>query len=95
MKRAAIHACKAAIQKVFRAAHVASFDTVPRLTMPTLTRKYLSESQLAAELETSAPRIARARQDGRIKPDATAARGRERLYDHARLAELREALTTK
>ena len=93
MKRAAIHACEAAIQKIFRAAHVASFDTVTRVTMPTLTRKYLSESQLAAELETSAPRIARARQDGRIKPDATAARGRERLYDHARLAELREALT--
>ena len=88
-----IHPCELAMQKVFRAAHVASFDTVPRVTMPTLTRKYLSESQLAAELETSAPRIARARQDGRIKPDATAARGRQRLYDHARLAELREALT--
>jgi len=93
MKRSAIHPAEKAMQKIFRAAHVASFDTVPRLTMPTLTRKYLSESQLAAELETSAPRIARAREAGRIAPDATAARGRERLYDHARLAELREALT--
>jgi hypothetical protein len=61
---------------------------------PTRTARHLvSESELAALLETSPPRIARARQDGRIKPDATAARGRERLYDHARLAELREALT--
>jgi hypothetical protein len=61
---------------------------------PTRTARHLvSESELAALLKTSAPRIARARDAGRIAPDATAARGRERLYDHARLAELREALT--
>ncbi len=62
--------------------------------MSTAPRILLSESQLAAELETSAPRIARAREAGKITPDATAARGRERLYDAARLAAIRKAIST-
>ncbi len=63
--------------------------------MPTITPpiQFLSESELASLLETSPPRIARARAAGKIHPDATAARGRERLYDATRLAAIRKAIS--
>ena len=71
-------------------------DLTPRITqnaMPTTPRTFLSEAELAAELSTSAPRLARARAAGRIRHDAVCARGCSRLYARERLAELRAALS--
>ena len=109
MKRSAIHAAEKAMQGVFRAARAAispppraakrrrrEDDLTPRITqnaMPPPPRTFLSEAELAAELSTSAPRLARARAAGRIRHDAVCARGCSRLYARERLAELRAALT--